>query len=90
MVPYILADNPKIGHKRAIALSNQMTMGEKWNIFVLDLSFIGWYILGALLMGIGVFFVQPYYDATSAELYLKLREKSLANGITTREELQLG
>ncbi len=89
MVPYILADNPNIAHSRAIELSNQMTMGEKFDIFVLDLSFIGWYLLGALALGIGVLFVQPYYDATNAELYFKLKEKALAGGITTPEELTL-
>lgn len=73
MVPYILAENPEIGHKKALELSKKMTKGEKWNIFVLDLSFLGWFILGALLFGVGIFFVQPYYDATNAELYLKLK-----------------
>ncbi|MCF7950378.1 MAG: DUF975 family protein [Spirochaetaceae bacterium] len=87
MVPYILADNPNIGHSRAIDLSSQMTMGEKFDIFVLDLSFLGWFLLGALALGIGVLFVQPYYDATNAELYFKLREKALDRGITTPEEL---
>ncbi|HEX3032961.1 MAG TPA: DUF975 family protein, partial [Bacillota bacterium] len=57
MVPYILADNPEIGYKRALELSNQMTRGEKFAIFVLDLSFIGWYILGMLLLLVGVIFV---------------------------------
>src|SRR6056297_330815 len=89
MVPYILADNPNIGHSRAIDLSKQMTMGEKFDIFVLDLSFLGWILLGALALGIGVLFVQPYYDATNAELYFKLREKAVAGGITTPEELTL-
>src|SRR6056297_2768243 len=89
VVPYILADNPSIGHSRAIDLSKQMTMGEKFDIFVLDLSFLGWFLLGALALGIGVLFVQPYYDATNAELYFKLREKALYRGITTPEELTL-
>ncbi len=88
-VPYILADNPNIGHRRAIELSNQMTMGEKFDIFVLDLSFLGWYLLGALALGIGVLFVQPYYDATHAELYFKLREKAIERGISSYEELRL-
>ena len=79
----------KIGHRRAIDLSNQMTMGEKLDIFVLDLSFIGWYLLGALALGIGVLFVQPYYDATNAELYFKLREQAIDRGITSPEELTL-
>ncbi|SKA92929.1 Uncharacterized membrane protein [Caloramator quimbayensis] len=89
MVPYILADNPQIDYNRAIELSNQMTMGEKFNIFVLDLSFIGWYILGMLALIIGVIFVMPYEDAANAELYLVLRKKALDSGLCTYEELNL-
>ena len=89
MVPYILADNPEIGHKRAIKLSNEMTQGEKWDIFILDLSFLGWFILGTLLFGIGILFVQPYYDSTNAELYLKLRKEAIASGITSNNELNI-
>lgn len=87
MVPYILADNPNIGYQRAVELSKNMTEGEKWNIFVLDLSFIGWNILGSLLFGIGRLFVNPYVESTQAELYLVLRENALEKGICTREEL---
>ena len=87
MVPYILSENPAIGSKRAIQLSTRMTQGQKFDIFVLDLSFIGWFLLGILAFGVGVLFVQPYYDATNAELYLTLREKALAEGMTTTDEL---
>lgn len=48
MIPYILAENPSISSKRAFELSKKMTDGEKMNIFVLDLSFIGWSLLGLL------------------------------------------
>jgi uncharacterized membrane protein len=87
MVPYILADNPNIGYSRAIQLSNQMTEGHKFEIWVLELSFIGWYILGMLLFYIGVFFVKPYENATKAELYLVLRQNVLDNGSCSPEEL---
>lgn len=87
MVPYILADNPHMDRKRAIQLSNQMTMGEKANMFILDLSFIGWYILGILALFIGVLFVAPYQNATEAELYLVLRENAISKGITNNQEL---
>jgi uncharacterized membrane protein len=73
MVPYILAENPNIGAKRALAVSQDMTQGHKWDMFVLDLSFLGWYLLGAIAFGIGVFFVMPYPFATEAELYLALK-----------------
>ncbi|GFP74457.1 DUF975 family protein [Clostridium fungisolvens] len=89
MVPYILADNPNIGVKKAIALSNEMTRGHKFDMFVLDLSFIGWYLLGALAFGIGIIFVLPYQNATSAELYLVLRRNALNSGFCTYEDLLL-
>lgn len=90
MVPYILADNPNIGANEAIALSNEMTMGHKFDMFVLDLSFIGWYLLGSLALGVGVFFVMPYENATNAELYLVLRRNALNNNLCSYEDLLLG
>ncbi|MFX3633191.1 MAG: DUF975 family protein [Candidatus Pristimantibacillus sp.] len=89
MVPFILADNPNIGYRRAVDLSNRMTRGHKFRIFVLDLSFLGWILLGLLLCFIGVLFVMPYINATKAELYLALRQEALDEGLTTEEELRL-
>jgi len=88
-VPYILADNPDIKPSRAIEMSNQMTNGHKFDMFVLDLSFIGWYLLGGLALGIGVLFVNPYRDATMAQLYLKLRQGAIDGNITSYNELNL-
>ena len=87
MIPYILAENPKIGSKRAMELSEEMTSGEKFDMFVLDLSFIGWYLLGTLALGVGILFVNPYYNATYAELYLELKNKAITNGFTDSNEL---
>ncbi|MBE6903277.1 MAG: DUF975 family protein [Ruminococcaceae bacterium] len=88
MVPYILADNPQIGAKRAIELSQQMTKGEKGEIFILDLSFIGWYLLGTIVCcGLGTVFVVPYAMSTKAYLYMILRDKAIINGYCTYEEL---
>jgi uncharacterized membrane protein len=87
MVPYILADNPNIGSSRAIQLSNQMTAGHKFDIWVLELSFLGWYLLGMLLFFVGIFFVKPYENATKAELYLVLRQNALDNEYCTSDEL---
>lgn len=86
-VPYILAENPGMSGARARAISSQMTDGQKWEIFVLQLSFLGWELLGALLCGVGTLFVAPYQEATYAELYACLRDKALANGIATVQEL---
>ncbi len=89
MVPYILADNPNIGAIRAIDLSRNIMRGNKWRMFVLDLSFLGWYFLGALCLGIGVFFVNPYAFATEAELYLVLRGNAIESGMCSLAELNL-
>ncbi len=74
MIPYILADHPEMDQKEVFALSKQMMDGEKWNAFVLDLSFIGWNMLAGLTCGIlSIFYVNPYIHATNAELYLALK-----------------
>lgn len=52
MVPYILAQDPDIPAVDALKMSYNMTYGEKLNMFVLDLSFIGWFLLGAMLTGL--------------------------------------
>ncbi|NOU92094.1 DUF975 family protein [Paenibacillus sp. LMG 31456] len=87
LVPYILGDNPNIGYKRAVELSKNMTAGQKIDMFVLDLSFIGWYLLGTLALFVGTLFVLPYDNATKAELYLALRQNALEQGMCSYEEL---
>ncbi|GAA4848237.1 DUF975 family protein [Paenibacillus vulneris] len=88
MTPYLLADQPHLGTKRAVELSNRMTRGHKWRMFVLDLSFLGWYLLGTIALFIGVLFVLPYVNATQAELYLELRQRAMDDGIIDRSELE--
>lgn len=74
MIPYLLAENPQMSREQAFAESKRMMSGQKWRAFVLDLSFIGWNILSAITLGIlGIFYVQPYMDATHAALYEALR-----------------
>lgn len=74
MIPYILAENPEISREEAFRLSKEMMAGEKWNAFVLDLSFIGWDFLSGITWGlVGIFWTNPYRYATNAELYLALK-----------------
>lgn len=74
MIPYLLAENPNLSASQAFSLSKQMTIGQKMDLFVLDLSFLGWIILGLICCGIGILFVLPYPEATRAEVYLNLKE----------------
>lgn len=75
MVPYILRDNPELSAGEVISRSRQMMDGHKWRSFVLDLSFIGWYLLGALTFGIVlVLWTAPYHNSTEAALYMELKD----------------
>ncbi|RGJ60559.1 DUF975 family protein [Eubacterium sp. TM05-53] len=76
MIPYLLAENPNLSASQAFSLSKQMTTGQKMDLFVLDLSFLGWIILGLICCGIGILFVLPYPEATKAEVYLILKQQS--------------
>jgi uncharacterized membrane protein len=74
MVPYLLAENPYLSREEAFAESKRMMDGEKWNAFVLDLSFLGWILLSELTAGlVGVFYVNPYVNGTHAALFEALR-----------------
>jgi len=88
MIPYILSENPEISRERAFEISKKMMKGNKWNTFVLDLSFLGWQILSGITIGIlGIFYVNPYVESTNAELYGYLREDALKNGYVSSSEL---
>jgi len=80
MIEYILAENPSIDTKRAFEISKKTTDGEKMNLFVLNLSFIGWYILGTLVCCVGMYLVNPYLYAARTQAYKYLKQKALANG----------
>lgn len=87
MIPYILAENPQIDSSRAFQITRSMTDDEKFEIFVLGLSFYGWIFLGALACGIGTFFVVPYIEATYTELYELLKYKEISLGSAGVEEM---
>jgi len=72
MAPYILAENPEITATEAIARSKQLMATNKWRLFCLELSFIGWWILAALTGGIGGVFLIPYTKAAITAFYLDL------------------
>lgn len=74
LIPYILAENPRIGRKKAFYLSRQMTRNNKWKLFQIDLSFLGWKILSLSTLGILDFFlVNPYVAGCKTEVYFSLR-----------------
>lgn len=73
MVDYILAENPNLPYKDVLARSKNMMNGQKWNAFVLDISFILWHMLSSITCGVlEVFYVEPYIQLTRASLYRRL------------------
>lgn len=66
---YILADNPAIGPLEAIRQSKNMMKGNKWKLFCLYLSFIGWAILGVFTFGIGYLWLTPYIEVSTVAFY---------------------
>ena len=69
MSTYILADNPDIDVNEARKRSIQMMKGNKWRLFCLHCSFIGWLILCILTLGILTFWVTPYMQVAVSEFY---------------------
>ena len=71
-VYYIKADHPDYDWKACINESKRLMQGHKGELFVLYLSFIGWFFVGALCLGIGTLWVEPYLEATKAHFYQNL------------------
>lgn len=75
MTPYILVDNPELGPNEARLKSIEMMRGHKGKLFGLELSFIGWFLLCILSLGIGFIWLAPYYQTTHAAFYHNLLEE---------------
>ena len=75
LVPYIAAENPDVRALEAVTLSRRMMRGHKWECFLMEMSFLGWVILGGATLGISeIFYSNPYRMATYAEYYVRVRE----------------
>ena len=72
MTFFIIADNPQIDGLQAIRRSKQMMRGHKFKLFCLGCRFIGWFLLGVITLGIGFFFVGPYWTTAHAAFYQDL------------------
>lgn len=78
MVYYIKVDHPDYDWKMCINESRRMMTGHKWEKFVLDLSFIGWILVGSLCFGVGTLWVTPYMTAAEANFYESIRDGYVA------------
>ncbi|MDD2260001.1 MAG: DUF975 family protein, partial [Acholeplasmataceae bacterium] len=70
----IAFDRPELSASEILVASTNMMRGHRWRLFCLNLSFIGWFILSILTLGIGLFFLVPYIQTSTAIFYEELRE----------------
>lgn len=75
MTPYILKDNPEMKNNEAIEKSMEMMNGHKMDLFLLDLSLIGWAVLCLFTLGIGFLFLSSYQDTAHAHFYEDLKKE---------------
>lgn len=69
MTGFILAENPDLSPKEAMRQSKEMMRGNRWRLFCLQFSFIGWGLLASLSLGIGNLWLVPYEQGAFAAFY---------------------
>ena len=72
MTPFIMAENPEMRASDAITASMELMDGHKWELFTLDLTFIGWSLLAAMTVNLGNLALNPYKNAAYAAFYKDL------------------
>lgn len=77
MVPFLLRDYPTLSATEAMRTSRQMMRGHKWDLFLLDLTFIGWFFLAVCTFGIGFLWLAPYVSAAHAHFYEDLKAETI-------------
>lgn len=87
MAYYLVAEDPELGPSEALKKSGEMMMGHKWEFFVLGLSFILWYLLIPLTLGLAIFWVLPYQQLTYAAFYRRLKGESFGAAKTEFEQM---
>jgi uncharacterized membrane protein len=80
MSDYILAENPEMSPSDALAESKRMMHGNKWRLFCLELSFIGWGILCLCTCGIGFLWLSPYMFQAEAAMYHEISGREAIHG----------
>lgn len=88
MTPFIMAEDPDIKPNDAITLSRELMDGHKLDLFLLNLSFIGWHLLCLLTLGIGEIFLAPYINTAHAAFYREIRPARKDSGFTLETPFQ--
>ena len=89
MMPFIIAENPKIGAVQAMDISKIMTRGHKMDLLIMDLSFLGWTILCALTFGIGLIWLVPYRFSAKTNAYYDIKKMAFQSGVLSPADFEV-
>lgn len=84
---FFTAEFSEIGIRKALRMSILLAKGHRWDIFVLELSFIGWFLICMMSLGIGFLWLLPYYYMTMTNAYHALLQDALETGKIKPEDL---
>ena len=87
LASFIAYDNDNMSGKESCELSQKLMKGNKGNLFVLSLSFIGWAILALLTLGIGFFWLTVYINVSYVCFYEALANKNTEITDENKEEV---
>ena len=87
MMFYIIAEYKNISVTKAMKISMIITKGHKMDIFLLELSFIGWVLLSCLTLGLGLIILEPYVELTHVNTFHDLLQEAIEKGSLRLEDL---
>jgi uncharacterized membrane protein len=73
MASFVLAENPEMTAREALDESKRIMKGNIGKLFVLQLSFILWFLLVMVTFGIAIIYVGPYIYVTTANFYKDIK-----------------
>lgn len=74
LAPFLMLENPDMDIMEAISESKRLMQGNKWKLFILHLSFIGWGFLCIFTLFIGLLFLAPYIKVSVACFYQEVKD----------------
>lgn len=89
MMFYVIAENPQIGAIQSMNISKIMTQGHKADLFVMDLSFLGWAFLCTLSCGIGYIWLIPYMTSAKTNAYYDLKKMAFQTGVLSPSDFEV-
>ena len=76
LAPFLSIENPELSSAKAIEKSMKMMKGHKMDLFLIDLGYTAWCILGGILtLGLGLLWIIPYYQIVAAKFYVEVKRE---------------